>query len=363
MEQKLILMKINLSIILSNFSVPDKAYTFQLISNGLINDTYLVLDKENPKYILQRINHNVFKNIEGVMQNINAALPLLKSKNYNHIALIKTINKKTYHTEDGSWRLMSFITESTTYNTTTNPKIAFESGKIVGEFHKLLATTKIKNYADTIPQFHDLSLRENQFKEALLNANESRLATATNAINFANKLLPILIKFSSKKLPVRVCHNDTKLNNILFSKSTNKALCLIDLDTLMKGYLFYDFGDAVRTIANTADEDEKDLTKITFNKELFKAFVDGLKVNAIIFSKEEIESLPLGVVFMPFIHGLRALTDYLSNDVYYKVAYEKQNIDRCISLFNFSDKALKEVEFMKKVLTEKFETVAKAESN
>tara|TARA_R110002049_G_scaffold193305_2_gene362151 strand:- start:2905 stop:3969 length:1065 start_codon:yes stop_codon:yes gene_type:complete len=347
-------MKTNPEVILSNFVVPAKPYTFQPINNGLINDTYLVISNAKSVYILQRINHNVFTNIEGLMQNIDAALSLLKSDAYNHIALVKTKTNKTYHTEDGYWRLMSFIDESTTYNTTTNTKIAFEAGKIVGEFHKLLSPAETDTYTDTIPQFHDLRLRKDQFEEALENANETRLATATSAIQFAQSLLPKLIEFSSQELPVRVCHNDTKLNNILFSKSTEKALCLIDLDTLMKGYFYYDFGDAVRTIANTADEDERDLSKITFNKNLFEAFIDGLTINATQLTKEEIASLPLGAVFMPFIHGLRALTDYLENDKYYKTAYENQNIDRCISLFDFSKKALKEESFMQHVLAEKF---------
>lgn len=347
-------MKTNPDVILSNFAVPAKTYTFQPINNGLINDTYLVITNAKAVYILQRINHNVFKNIEGVMHNIDAALSLLQSETYSHIALVKTKANTTYHTQDGYWRLMSFIDESTTHNTTTKTKIAFEAGKIVGEFHKLLSPAKAATYADTIPQFHDMVLRKDQFEKALENANTTRLATATNAIHFAQSLLPKLIEFSSQTLPVRVCHNDTKLNNILFSKSTDEALCLIDLDTLMKGYFYYDFGDAVRTIANTADEDERDLRKITFNKSLFEAFVDGLQVYATQLTKEEIASLPLGAVFMPFIHGLRALTDYLSNDVYYKVAYENQNIDRCISLFDFSNKALHEEAFMQKVLAEKF---------
>ena len=150
------------------------------------------------------------------------------------------------------------------------------------------------------------------------------------------------------KLPVRLCHNDTKLNNILFSKTNNKALCLIDLDTLMKGYFFYDFGDAARTIANTAAEDEKDLNKITFNKELFSAFIDGLKNSTRFLSASELKTLPLGVVFMPFIHGLRALTDYLNGNIYYQVAYENQNLDRCLSLFNFAEKAYAEIDFISK---------------
>ena len=210
-------MKTNPDEILSNFAVPTTSYDFQPINNGLINDTYLVLSNSKAVYILQRINHNVFKNIEGVMQNIDAALRLLQSDTYSHIALVKTKTDKTYHTENGYWRLMSFIDESTTYNTTTNTKIAFEAGKILGEFHKLLGAAELETYVDTIPQFHDLSLRKDQFEKALEGATKARLSYAKEAIQFAQDLLPRLIEFSSKSLPVRVCHNDTKLNNILFS--------------------------------------------------------------------------------------------------------------------------------------------------
>lgn len=353
MEYKLITMPIEPAKILSHFSVPKKEYVFEPINNGLINDTYLVLTTNKPAYILQRINNNVFKNVAGVMQNIETALHVLKSKNYSSVAVVKTKKDTSYHKENGFWRVLSYIDNSTTYNTTKSNNIAFEAGRIVGEFHSLLSSEDVLNYQDTIPDFHNLIHRNNQFFDALEKAKKERTAAAKDAIEFAEELLPDLLDFCFTELPIRVCHNDTKLNNILFSKTTDKALCLIDLDTLMKGYFYYDFGDAVRTIVNTAPEDEKDLSKITFNKELFSSFVDGLSTNKNVLSKEEIASLPLGAVFMPFIHGLRALTDYLNNDTYYKVAYTNQNLDRCISLFNFSKKALGNVSFMNTILKEK----------
>jgi len=151
---------------------------------------------------------------------------------------------------------------------------------------------------------------------------------------------------------VRVCHNDTKLNNILFS-AKKKSLCLIDLDTLMPGTFLYDFGDAVRTIANTAPEDEIDLSRINFRTELFEAFMDGLSMNKEIFTKAEIEQMSLGAALMPFLHGIRALTDFLENNRYYKVSYEMQNLDRCMSLFTFSQLAIDHQQEMKKIVKEK----------
>lgn len=348
-------MEKQLSAILTNFKVSEANYTFQTINNGYINDTYLVLQNTIPVYILQRINHLVFKNIDGVMNNIASALSILESNSYGKIELVRTKNNETYHNEDGFWRMMSFIDGTTTYNTTTNPKIAFEAGRIIAEFHNLLQHEKTTDYIDTIPKFHDLELRKNQFNSALENANTNRFTKASKSIEFATKQLPRLLEFSTKEYPVRVCHMDTKLNNILFSKTDQKAVCLIDLDTIMKGHLYHDFGDAIRTIVNTAPEDERNTDKITFNRDLFNAFTDGLFSTSLNFTQTEIESLALGSIFMPFIHGLRALTDYLSNDVYYKTAYENQNLDRCISLFNFAEKALASEDYMNEILTEKLQ--------
>ncbi|WP_237701159.1 phosphotransferase enzyme family protein [Maribacter sp. HTCC2170] len=333
-----------------------KGETFQFtsINNGYINDTYMVFDDGKPQYILQRINHNVFKDIDGLMSNIFHALKELDSDDYRKIDLIKSLSDKSYYDdENGYWRLMSFIDNSTTYNITKNQKIAFEAGRIIGRFHQILEHTNIDNYVDTIPDFHNLELREKQFNSSKIKADSEKLMIAKNAISFAQETLLKLHVLGESSLPPRICHNDTKLNNILFSKSSDRALCLIDLDTIMKGYFYYDFGDAVRTIVNTAAEDEKELHKITFERDLFNAFVDGIAANGAFLSQEEIRTLSLGTVFMPFIHGLRALTDYLNNNIYYKVAYENQNFDRCLSLFDFTHKALNEVDFMERTILEK----------
>ncbi|MGB5555823.1 MAG: aminoglycoside phosphotransferase family protein [Flavobacteriaceae bacterium] len=343
-----------LQTILEKFSVPLKQYLFKSLTDGFINDTFLVLDHETPKYILQRVNHSVFKNIAGLMGNIDLALNQLEDPAYTKIELIKTKAETAYlYDSSGYWRLMTYIDKSEAHNTTVDPKIAFEAGRIIAKFHELLKDAPINDYVDTIPRFHDLELRKTQFQEAISGASTEKLKIAKEAIDFAKKVLVTLSELTKKALPIRVCHNDTKLNNILFSKKDDTALCLIDLDTLMKGYFYYDFGDAVRTIANTAPEDEQDHSKITFNKTLFEAFVDGLGSTHPFLSQEELDTLHLGAVFMPFIHGLRALTDYLMGNVYYKVAYENQNLDRCLSLFNFTGKALDQVPYMKKTIAQK----------
>ncbi len=341
-----------LNEVIDNFDLKENVYSFDGLNSGFINDTYLVSENDIPKYILQRINHGVFTNVEGLMGNIGSALKLLKAKDYTQIKLIKSKLGKTYFSDaKGFWRMMTYIQGSTTYDTTTSFDIAFEAGRVIGKFHMLMGEADLKKYTDTIPKFHNLELRKMQFLASLARASEAKLAVASDTIEFAKNTLKMLEEMENKELPIRICHNDTKLNNILYSKETQKALCLIDLDTIMKGNFHYDFGDAIRTIVNTAPEDEQDHTKITFEKNLFEAFVNGLGYNGSFLTKEEIKALPLGVILMPFLHGIRALTDYLNNNVYYKVAYENQNLDRCLSLFDFTQKALNEVDYMNNTIT------------
>tara|TARA_R110002049_G_scaffold72015_5_gene185760 strand:+ start:36306 stop:37373 length:1068 start_codon:yes stop_codon:yes gene_type:complete len=344
----------DLHIILGHFIIEKKDYSFRPINQGFINDTFLVMAEETPLFILQRVNHIVFENVTGLMKNIGTALDFLQDQVYTRITLVETAEGSTFtKIDENYWRLMTYIDGTTAYDTTTQAKIASGAGTIVGKFHQLLEKAPYDEFVDTIPKFHDLSLRKNQFESALLTTAEERKNTAEKAIIFAQETLPLLLEFSKRKIPVRICHNDTKLNNILFKKEGNQALCLIDLDTIMKGYFYYDFGDAVRTIVNTAPEDEQQFEKITFENTLFEAFVDGIAGVEPFLTQEEINTLPLGAVFMPFIHGLRALTDYLMGNVYYKVAYENQNLDRCLSLFDFSKKALDKVTYMEETVSRK----------
>jgi Ser/Thr protein kinase RdoA (MazF antagonist) len=348
--------KTDLKRILTHFKLGHKNFDITTLDIGYINDTYSLSENGHPKYVLQRINHTVFENVERLMTNVHKALKSLKAETYSQIKIIPSVKGKSYLSDaTGYWRVMSFISESTTYNTTTNFEIAFEAGRIVGLFHTLLAKEPLEHYRDTIPKFHNLELRKMQFLAALAKASTEKKEIAQEAISFAQEMLTKLEVNDISQLPKRICHNDTKLNNILFSKESNKALCLIDLDTLMPGYFLYDFGDAVRTIANTAAEDEQDHDKITFDKNLFEAFIMGLATNNSFLTNEELESLPYGAILMPFLHGIRALTDYLNNNIYYKVTYENQNLDRGLSLFHFTQKAMDHMEYMKKFIEEKIE--------
>lgn len=350
-----------LNFLLENFSIAQRKYSLSPLTHGYINDTFLVKEGDTPVYILQRINHDVFPNVSGIMNNIEKAFSFLKSDDYHNISLVQTISGQSYysHKKEGTtyWRLMTYKDNSLAYNTTENPKIAFGAGKIIGEFHRLLSSAKPESFVDIIVGFHDLTLRKNQFNESLSLGATDRKNTAKTAIAFAKNTLETLKELDHLELPLRICHNDTKLNNILFSKKTDLPLCLIDLDTLMSGFFHFDFGDAIRTIVNTAPEDEQDHGNIVFRRDLFDSFIDGLATNGAFLTQAEIDVLPMGVVLMPFLHGIRALTDYLNGDVYYKVAYKNQNLDRCLSLFDFTQKALEELDFMKDSITGRLKAV------
>ncbi len=344
----------NLINILKEFQISGKNYSFETISNGLINDTYLVNKDDEPTFILQRINTKVFTNYKSLIHNLDLVLPFLKSATYSEVVLVKTKEDKSFFSNEKSeiWRLMTFIKDSVVYNTSTNTKIAFEAGKIISEFHNLLSKFDANLLEDTLPGFHDIHLRYDQFKKAFKEAKPKNIKTAKKAITFVKDNISFLLDVDLDKLPVRACHNDTKLNNILFSKK-DKALCLIDLDTIMKGSFIYDFGDAIRTIVNFAPEDEKELSKINFDMEMFESFIDGLSSGGDFLEEEEKKLLPYGAVLLPFLHGIRALTDYLENNRYYKVAYETQNLDRSFSLFQFAQLALDNQEAMHRIISDK----------
>ncbi len=327
---------------LEHFVIERKHYQVIPIVQGYINHTFKIVDKANPIYLLQHLNRNVFQDIEGLMQNLEAILPFLNQKGYASIDLMPTKARTAlYRDTDGEyWRLMTFIPASISYNTTIDLKVAYESGRILGIFHRLLKDIPQTALVETIPGFHDLDKRMAEFITAKKNASQDRLEKAKKWILFAETTLSVMGTDHPKELPFRICHNDTKLNNFLFSKQTGKALCLIDLDTVMPGYFHFDFGDAIRTLVNPSREDERDLNKISFDLKMADAFLQGLKESELKLTTAEKKALPYGAVLMPFLHGLRALTDYLNNDIYYQVRYPEQNLHRSSSLFTVAQKTL-----------------------
>lgn len=322
--------------------------SYKELASGHINDTYLIKTKEKPYFVLQRINHGVFKDVPGLIENkvlisnhIKEKLQHLSPKKQNRrilrFYLTKTGNSYFRGDEGNYWNLMHFIDKSITHETVPNETIAYEGGRLLGQFLTLTKDFDATKLTEVIPKFHDMSFRYWEFEEAKRMAAPERLVQAKVQIELvesAKEEMHILQHLKeSGDIRLRVTHNDTKISNILFNKH-DKGLCLIDTDTVMPGIVHYDFGDAIRTICNTAAEDEADLDLVEFNVDYYNAYTKGfLKKMQNSLTPLELKYLPLGAKTMIFIIGLRFLTDFLNGDIYYKTKYEDHNLDRAKNQF------------------------------
>ena len=319
--------------------------------NGHINDTYLVKFQKDEKiipYILQRINHQIFKNPEALMQNIIGVTSFLKEKillrggdiNRETLNLIPTKAGKPYYkdTLGNYWRSYIFITDTTCYDILTDAELFYHCGYAFGHFQNLLSDYPVDTLYETIPDFHNTPVRFETFKEAVKNDICARAKDVQAEIDFVMSHEPLVHilsnQLASGQLPLRVTHNDTKLNNSMFDNTSHKPICIIDLDTVMPGLSVNDFGDSIRFGATTGAEDEPDLSKVNFDLNLFesytKGFLEGCNGNL---TNQEIDMLPMGAMTMTFECGMRFLTDYLQGDTYFKIHHPEHNLDRCRTQF------------------------------
>lgn len=305
--------------------------------NGHINDTYKLDVCGMPQnFILQHINTNIFNDPQGI---IDTHLMLQKTifSLGNQVSIAKIIpNSKgaflTFDANGNAWRLTDFIKDSYTIDIVKEPWQAYEAGSAYGWFAKTCSSFNSSNFKEAIKDFHRLSFRLGQLNDAIAQNKANRLESVKEIVSFfkhrEQKLSKIEQLVDEGKIPLRVVHNDTKINNLLFRGE--KAVAVIDLDTVGPGILYYDYGDALRTSANTAEEDEKDLSKVSFNMEAFKYFTQGyMKQVSSIVTNTEKKYFYLAPVLLTYIMGIRFLTDYLNGDTYYKTAYKEHNIDRC----------------------------------
>ncbi|TXD46742.1 phosphotransferase enzyme family protein [Polaribacter sp. IC073] len=346
-----------LTSIFNKFDHQSNYVSHSELNSGHINDTFLIKADGNKDYILQRINHAIFKDVPGLVNNkvltsnhIRSKYPNLSNEELNKTVLSFVKAKDTafyYHNENGDfWNVMIFIDDSITYEIVKEKEVAYEGGKLLGDFLNLTSDFDSSKLIDVIPNFHDMSFRYKQYASSIQSASKARLTKAAKYIKIVAALkseMHILQELKEAgKIPVRVTHNDTKISNSLFDKE-NKGVCMIDTDTVMPGIIHYDFGDAIRTICNTAAEDEKELSKVEFNLEYYQAYEKGfLEKTKDSLSETELKYLPLAAKTMIFIMAIRFLTDYLNNDVYYKTNYEEHNLDRAKNQFklieSFSEK-------------------------
>jgi Ser/Thr protein kinase RdoA (MazF antagonist) len=343
-------MTYNILTICSEFQTGRPIVSSIRVDRGHINDSYYVMTDPSgpPVYVLQRINHSVFRNVEGLMSNITKVLAHLETRINNPdqgtfglvpLRLIPALDGTTLCKDaDGNyWRMYNFIPGSRSYDIIENTELAREGGKAFGTFQLLTSDLDSASLVETIPDFHNIATRLKNFRETVEKDPAGRVAEARGDIRFAEKraeeMHRILHLGRAGKIPLRVTHNDTKINNVLFSEE-GKAICIVDLDTVMPGYSLYDFGDAIRTGASASAEDEEDLSKVDIRMDLFSAYAEGyLSVARSFLIPEEIRNLSFSARFMTFIIGLRFLTDYLDGDHYYRIRHEKHNLVRARSQF------------------------------
>ncbi len=335
-------MAYNLKEILQKFDIQVDIAPY---GDGHINDTYLA--QSTPKYIIQRINTNVFKNPDEVMENILAVTEHLRKKIEEDggnplretLTVVKTIDGENYlKDEEDCYRAYRFVEGATTYNLPESPEQMYHAAKAIGKFQKRLSDFPAEQLHETIVQFHDTPNRVKQLEQAITENRAGRLDSVQPEINFAMEISKyaslITDAIESGEVPIRVTHNDTKLNNIMLDDETGEGVCVIDLDTVMPGSLLYDYGDALRFGASSGPEDEKDLDKIYFVLPVYEAFTKGfLEEAGDSMTEKERELLPWSIVMMTYECGIRFLADYLNGDTYFKAHYAEQNLDRARTQF------------------------------
>lgn len=331
--------------ICGEFGISGEFVSVELVTNGHINTTYKVFfrrDGELKDYIVQRINTYVFKNPVEVMANISSVTEYIRkkikatgvsAKRYVlHYQQDKT-GKYYYANGEEFWRCSRFIDDSAVFNITGNLTVIEESGRAFGEFQQYLSDYPVNELYIAIPHFHNTVKRYDAFRETIQRNEARRAEQVQGEIGEYAALEEIATKMykmqSAGELPLRVTHNDTKCNNVLFDKDTYAHLSVIDLDTVMPGLVAFDFGDAIRFTANTCAEDETDLAKVALDMAKFEAFTKGF-VGAVkdSLTEKELDTMALGALTMTVECGLRFLTDYIDGDKYFKIDYDRHNLDR-----------------------------------
>lgn len=321
-----------------SFQLDGQPASCERYGNGHINDTYLLMTDKPHAYILQWLNSKVFKDIPALMRNLVAVTEHLRQKDGDprHVlTLVPTINGEPYlTTETGEyWRLYEFVTDSLCLDQPETLDDFMQSGVAFGGFQNQLADFPAETLTETIPRFHDTPNRFAMFARALEEDAAGRAGLARPEIDFylahEREASTLMDMCRAGKLPLRVTHNDTKLNNVMLDKRTRAPLCVIDLDTVMPGLAANDFGDSIRFGANTAAEDERDLSKVTLSLERFQVYSEGfLGACGARLTAAERETLPMGAKLMTLECGVRFLTDFLQNDIYFHTARPEHNLDR-----------------------------------
>ncbi len=363
--------------IINNFNIEGKIIKIEENTSGNINSTYAVTmeleDGSFKKYLVQKINTNVFSEPYKLMKNIEnitdyLEMQMQKEGDYTHkvLKVIKTKNNKSlcyiepHPGERQYYRIYEYIDNAIAYDTSTDPNIVYNTGKAFGNFQRLLRNYPIKRLTETIKDFHITDKRYKQLMDDIKIDSEGR------AIEVAPEIVFILMReeicsliteeLGSDSIPLRVTHNDTKVNNVMMNKDTNDYLAVIDLDTVMPGSMLFDYGDGVRSTAANAKEDETDLSKVYLNLELFKSYTRGyLSEMANYITYEELSLMAESIRIITLELAIRFLNDYINGDTYFKINYEKHNLDRARNQIALVKDIENKMEYIKHYIKECYE--------
>ena len=350
------------------FQIFGEIQSIRTVNHGHINSTYDIIIKKDGKdhrFIFQKINSFVFKEPQKIMQNIELITThianKLEQKGKSRDGVMHFAHKAdgaNFHiVEDGFWRISEFVPNITTYSICNDPKVLRSAGAAFGEFQINLADFDASLLHETIPNFHNTRMRIETLMKHVDEDPCDRVAEVTTELEKIRAFTPEAIRLTelidAGKLPLRVTHNDTKINNILFDRDTKEAKTVIDLDTVMPGLVAYDFGDAIRFAANKAAEDEPDLEKVGIDLELYRAFADGfVPALAATMTETELKTLALGAFVMTAEVGIRFLDDYISGDTYFKTEYPKHNLVRARCQIELAEDMLRHMDEMNAIIDE-----------
>ena len=352
-----------LSRIASQFDIEGSILAIEPLGNGLINDTLLVKTDSGKDYVLQRINNAIFQDVELLQHNIDCATAHIRRKLAGDPDIERKVltflpckaTGKSYWTDGESyWRVSVFIKGAHTYET-VNPEYSYYAGKAFGAFEAMLADIP-DTLGETIPDFHNMELRARQLHEAVSADKAGRMALPEvkaileDLLPFEEQMCKAERMYREGILPKRICHCDTKVNNMMFDDKGN-ILCVIDLDTLMPSFVFSDFGDFLRTAANTVAEDDPATEKVDFRMDIFEAFARGYLEGAGSFlTPVEIENLPYAACLFPYMQAVRFFADYINGDTYYKIKYPEHNLVRTRNQVALFHAAMSKVPAMKQFI-------------